>query len=239
MKKLVALVMALLLTISLASCENSENQSSSQSAPITSSSEIQVQTEESTDGQDTDAAADGGSNILIAYFAVAENSEVDAVASASVVTIDGEAMGMTEALAQMIAEDTGGDLFSIQTSVDYPGDINDLIDYAAEEQNNGERPELTTHIENLDQYDTIFVGYPNWWYDIPMVMYSFFDEYDFSGKTIIPFNSHNGSRFSDTIDTIQELEPNATVITDGFTVRYSDVENAAGDISQWLDGLGF
>ncbi len=109
---------------------------------------------------------------------------------------------MLPQLANMIAEETGGDLFSIQTSVDYPADINDVIDYAAEEQDTNARPELTTHIENLEDYDTIFVGYPNWWYDMPMVMYSFFDEYDFSRKTIIPFNSHNGSRFSDTINTI-------------------------------------
>lgn len=74
---------------------------------------------------------------------------------------------------------------------------------------------------------------------MPMVMYSFFDEYDFSGKTIIPFNSHNGSRFSSTIDTIKELEPGATVIEDGFTVNQSGVPNAAGDIDAWLGNLGY
>ena len=74
---------------------------------------------------------------------------------------------------------------------------------------------------------------------MPMVMYSFFDEYDFSGKTIIPFNSHNGSRFSSTIGTIAELEPNATVITDGFTVNERDVEDSADDIAKWLEGLGY
>ena len=74
---------------------------------------------------------------------------------------------------------------------------------------------------------------------MPMVLYSFFEEYDFSGKTIIPFNSHNGSRFSSTIDTIAKLEPEATVVTDGFTVHESDVADAADDIAQWLDGLGY
>ena len=72
-----------------------------------------------------------------------------------------------------------------------------------------------------------------------MVLYSFFDEYDFSGKTIIPFNVHNGSRFSGTISTIQELEPNATVMTDGFTFSERNVADAAGDVSDWLDRLGF
>ena len=83
------------------------------------------------------------------------------------------------------------------------------------------------------------MGYPTWWYDLPQVMYSFFDEYDFSGKTIIPFNSHNGSRFSGTIETIAELEPEAEVITAGFTVNERDVADAGADIADWLRGLGF
>lgn len=81
---------------------------------------------------------------------------------------------------------TGADLFSIQTSVDYPGDIDELIDYASSEQEEDVRPELTSHIENLDDYDTVFIGYPLWWYDLPQVMDSFFDEYDFSGKHSFP-----------------------------------------------------
>ena len=213
MKKIMALVMALIFTISLAACENSENSSNLPNSQTASQNSDQTQ-ETGNSGEGSNNAADSGGRVLIA-------------------------MGITAALANMIADETGGDLFSIQTNVDYPADINDVIDYAAEEQDSNARPELITHIENLEDYDTIFVGYPNWWYDMPMVMYSFFDEYDFSGKTIIPFNSHNGSRFSDTINTIQELEPNATVITDGFTVRFSDAANAQGDISQWLDGLGY
>ena len=137
------------------------------------------------------------------------------------------------------AADAGGDLFSIRTSVVYPADGGELIDYAAQEQEENARPELTTHIENLDDYDTIFIGYPNWWADLPMAVYSFFDEYDFSGKTIIPFNVHNGSRFSRTIQTIQELEPDATVVEDGFTVSEQTVAEAAEDVAAWLEGLGY
>lgn len=172
-------------------------------------------------GESTDAAQPADyDNILIAYFTADENTEPDAVSSASVTEI-------------------GGELFSIQTSVEYPEDGGALIDYAAEEQDQNARPELTTHIENLDDYDTIFIGYPNWWADMPMVLYSFFDEYDFAGKTIIPFNVHNGSRFSRTIETIQELEPEATVIEDGFTVSEHDVADAQADVASWLEGLGF
>ena len=140
---------------------------------------------------------------------------------------------------QPAAADAGGDLFSIRTSVVYPADGGELIDYAAQEQEENARPELTTHIENLDGYDTIFIGYPNWWADLPMAVYSFFDEYDFSGKTIIPFNVHNGSRFSRTIQTIQELEPDATVLEDGFTVSKQTVAEAAEDVAAWLEGLGY
>ena len=137
------------------------------------------------------------------------------------------------------AADAGGILFSIRTSVVYPADGGELIDYAAQEQEENARPELTTHIENLDGYDTIFIGYPNWWAGLPMAVYSFFDEYDFSGKTIIPFNVHNGSRFSRTIQTIQELEPDATVVEDGFTVSEQTVAEAAEDVAAWLEDLGY
>lgn len=115
----------------------------------------------------------------------------------------------------------------------------ELIDFAAKEQDQSARPALTSHIEKLDDYNVIFVGYPNWWYDMPMALYSFFDEYDFSGKTIIPFNVHNGSRFSSTIATIQSLEPNAAVITDGFTVSERNVAQAADDVAKWLDEIGY
>lgn len=182
---------------------------------------------------------DPDAKVLIAYFTVADNSEVDAVSSASVSEVDGEKKGRVQAVADMIQEKTGGDLFSIKTSVKYPQDGGELIDYAEKEQEDNARPELTDSIDNLDEYDTIFIGYPNWWADLPMVMYSFFDEYDFSGKTIIPFNVHNGSGFSDTISTIQELEPDAQVVTNGFTVREDDVPDAENDVNDWLEELGY
>lgn len=183
--------------------------------------------------------AESGSKILIAYFTAAENSGVDAIASASYTKINGEAVGRLRAVADMIKDQTGGDLFSIQTSNVYPADGGELINLAADEQDKKFRPELTSHIQNLGDYDVIFVGFPNWWYDMPMAMYSFFEEYDFSGKTIIPFNVHNGSRFSNTINTIQDLEPGATVVTNGFTVSERDVADAQNDVRKWLSDLGY
>ena len=230
--KNVALCMAAALF--LTACGNSQ-----QSATTAAANSTDAVKTEAAQSDGAEESAEGGGNVLIAYFTAAENSVVDAVSSASVVTIDGEAKGCVQTVAEMIQETAGGELFSIQTSVDYPGDIGELIDYAAIEQDENERPELTTHIENLEDYDVIFVGYPNWWYDMPMVMYSFFEEYDFSGKTIIPFNVHNGSRFSSTISTIQELEPEATVIEDGFTVSINNVTAAEESVKEWVDALNY
>ena len=178
-------------------------------------------------------------NVLIAYFTADENRAADAVTSASVTTVDGTEKGLVRAVADMIQAETGGTLFSIQTAVRYSGDRDEVIEYASEEQRRNDRPELTSHIEDLDGYETVFIGYPTWWYDMPQALYSFFDEYDLSGKTIIPFNVHNGSRFSGTIQTIQELEPGAVVIEDGFTVSEQNAAGVAADVSAWLDGLGF
>ncbi len=179
------------------------------------------------------------SNILVVYFAEAENSEVDTISSASVTVVDKVAKGRIRALADMIGDATGGDLFSIQTSTKYPGNGRKLVEYAQEEQDQDARPELTAHIKNLEQYDTVFVGFPTWWYDLPQVMYSFFDEYDLSGKTIVPFNSANGSRFSGTIGTIQKLEPEAQVIENGLSVDEGDVAEARTQVNDWLKELGY
>ena len=245
-KKLLIAVLTTALLLSLNACGSSSTENETDVSDLTLE---YVDPAEKTDISDSDSQTDGNGevedeevgneNILIAYFTAAENSGVDAIASASYSMIDGQAVGRIRAVADMIQDKVGGELFSIQTSVVYPADGAELIDYAAEEQANNARPALTTHIENLDQYDTIFIGYPNWWGDMPQVLYSFFDEYDFSGKTIIPFNVHNGSRFSRTIQTIEELEPGATVIEDGFTVSEQTVADAASDVAAWLEELGY
>ena len=132
---------------------------------------------------------------------------------------------------QPAAADVGGDLFSLRTSVVYPADGGELIDYAAQEQEENARPELTTHIENLDGYDTIFIGYPNWWADLPMAVYSFFDEYDFSGKTIVPFCTSASDSIDNSLHIFSELCPEAA-IAEGLTA------NDEADIEPWLQGLG-
>lgn len=144
--------------------------------------------------------------------------------------------GNTEALANEIQLQTEADIFEIVPEKPYTDDYDALLDIAQEEQRNEDRPAIAATIENFDDYDTVFVGYPNWWGDMPMILYSFFDDYDLSGKTIIPFVTSGGSGFSDTIETIESLEPDATVL-EGLSIQDDDAKNATEAVQDWLDGL--
>lgn len=182
------------------------------------------------------------SKSLVVYFSMPETTNSDNMTQEednSVVVIDGKVLGNTQYVAQVIQENTGADIFRIEPETPYPTDHETLVDMAKKEQDENARPAMKNHVENMEQYDTIFIGYPNWWGDMPMLLYSFFDEYDLSGKTIIPFNTHGGSGFSNTIRTITELEPNAEVNTNGFSVSRDNVEEAKPDIVAWLGNLGY
>jgi len=180
--------------------------------------------------------ASSGTNILVAYFTVPESDGVDAVARASRVVVDGKVVGNTQFIAGVIQDAVGGDLFEIKTVEEYPVRPA-LMDLAANEQRQNARPELSTKIENLANYDVIFLGYPNWNADLPQPLYTFLEQYDFSGKTIIPFCPHGGSGFSNTISTISKLQPNATVVTNGFSVSRESVPISANDVTAWVQGL--
>lgn len=184
------------------------------------------------------AAQTDGSNILIAYFSVMETDGVDTVAGASRVAVDGEVMGNNQYIARLIEQETGGDLFSIETVQQYPTTHDPLLEFAYDEKTENARPELAAEIENLEQYDIIFLGYPNWNADLPMPLYTFLEEYDFSGKTIIPFTTHGGSGFSRTISTIEGLQPGAEVLTDGLSISRNSVSGAAQAVRDWVQGLG-
>lgn len=247
MKRIFTLLLAGILTLSLAACgsEAGESGQSSSAVPPSSSSQAETETDSAaaTPSADTEetVSQDPDSNILIAYFTMPEDADtegVDAIAGASIVVSDGEVMGNVEYMASVIQETVGGNLFQIETVQQYPLDHDPLVDQAAEEQDADARPELATHIENLDPYDTIFLGYPNWWGDMPQSLYTFLEEYDFSGKTIIPFCPHGGSGFSRTESTIAELQPGATVSENGLTISRNDVADSHDQIAQWAAGLG-
>ena len=203
----------------------------------------ETETEQSTEGtaeaESSEAAAQ--SSLLVAYFSYAENAalpdDVDASASASIQPWNGALTGNTGVVADMIAQATGADLFSIRTVEQYPDTYDATIDQGQQEQSDGARPELATHLENLDSYDTIFLGFPNWWGDMPMAVYSFLDEVDLSGKTVIPFVTSGGSGFSNTISTIQQMEPQATV-QEGLSIGASSATGAQQQVESWLSELG-
>ena len=203
----------------------------------------EIETEQSTEGtaeaESSEAAAQ--SSLLVAYFSYAENAalpdDVDASASASIQPWNGALTGNTGVVADMIAQATGADLFSIRTVEQYPDTYDATLDQGQQEQSDGARPELATHLENLDSYDTIFLGFPNWWGDMPMAVYTFLDEVDLSGKTVIPFVTSGGSGFSNTISTIQEMEPQATV-QEGLSIGASSATGAQQQVESWLSELG-
>lgn len=174
-----------------------------------------------------------GGKVLVTYFTWPEPDGTDAKTGASRVISNGRLYGNTEYIAYIISEATGGDLFAIKTERTYPAPHKALIDAAKKEAEAKQHPKLTTHIKNLEDYDIIFVGYPNWWYDMPMAIYSFFDEYDFSGKTVIPFVTHGGSRFSQSVETIAAMEKNAKVIK-GPSISAGSVPKAKEDVVKWL-----
>ena len=203
----------------------------------------ETETEQSTEGTAEAESSEAGaqSSLLVAYFSYAENAalpdDVDASASASIQPWNGALTGNTGVVADMIAQATGADLFSIRTVEQYPDTYDATLDQGQQEQSDGARPELATHLENLDSYDTIFLGFPNWWGDMPMAVYTFLDEVDLSGKTVIPFITSGGSGFSNTISTIQQMEPQATV-QEGLSIGASSATGAQQQVESWLSELG-
>lgn len=179
---------------------------------------------------------------MVIYFSYYENAilpnGVDASASASVQVWNGKNTGNTGVVANIISEKVGGDIHPILVADKYPADYDETVSRGRDEQNRNYRPQLINHIENFNDYDTFFIGYPNWWYDMPMALYSFFDEYDFSGKTIIPFVTSGGSGFSNTINHIKSLEPNANVL-DGLNISGRRVQGAEERVEEWLKNLNY
>ena len=245
MKRLFALILAVTMMLALAACGNS--------APTEPSSEDGSQTPNSTNVQlpePSEPAADdatpdssqpddttqveqteGGSNMLVAYFSLAgEQYGVGVIEE-----------GNTSIIAHMIAEQTGADLFEIEAATPYPTSHSELLDVSRQEMANNARPEIVGTVDNMDDYDTIFIGYPNWWGDMPMIVYSFLESYDLSGKTIVPFCTHGGSGLSNTESTIADIT--GGTMKDGFaipgTTAQNDRDTARSKVTQWLKDGGF
>jgi flavodoxin len=180
------------------------------------------------------------SRILIAYFTWAENTtvgnpasvDVDAVTSASVLT-----PGNTGKMAQWIQAETGGDMFSIVTIEPYSSNYDECLERSVDEETRGGRPRLKFHVANMEDYDIVFLGYPIWHYTCPMAVLTFLEEYDFSGKTIIPFSAHGTGGITGSVRDISGKLPNST-IRQALGVTRRDMGTAQGAVKNWLRGLG-
>lgn len=165
-------------------------------------------------------------HILIAYFSRAGENYVNGA-------VRKLAQGNTEVVAQMVAEITGGDLFHIETVREYAADYTVCTEEAAAEKREVARPELKSLPESIDGYDTIILGYPNWWGTMPMAVYAFLEAFDFTGKTIAPFCTHEGSGLSGTERDIARACPTAEVLA-GLAVHGAEAAQAGPAVRAWL-----
>lgn len=176
---------------------------------------------------------------LVVYFSVPETDNPNNMTrdeDNSTVVVDGKVLGNTEYLATLISEKTKSDLFRLEPKNAYPTNHQELLQRAKDEMENDERVELKENID-LTNYEVIYLGYPIWNADLPPVIQTFLENNDFSNKTIIPFCSHGGSGLSRTPETIKEKLKDSKVITNGFEVYRSDIEEASNELDAWLKEL--
>ena len=250
MRRWMAAALAALMVLSLAACAGSQQEEQPASAETTEQAqEVSAQEEEepaSTEQQPEEPASSTEqpsdaqqSGVLVAYFSWADNAvidgEVDAVASPSVT-----APGNVQQLAQWVSERTGGDLFSIQVTEPYSSDWDACLERANQERAEDTRPELTASVEQLERYDTVFLGYPNWWYGVPMALLSFLEENDLSDKQVYLFCSHGTGGLASSVEQIDEALPDSTALSENiFDVYEEDAASSQQDILAWLEELGY
>ena len=237
-----ALLIAVAMILSLTACgagSSAQAQSTPSAAPQTAAPVTEPTAapaaavpEEETVEPETGTQEESGSKTLIVFFSrTGENYNVGTIST-----------GNTAIVAELIAESTGADLFKIVPVVPYPDNYNDCLTVATQEQRDNARPEYVGEVENWADYDTVFFGYPIWWGDLPMIAYTFLEGHDWSGKTVIPFNTHEGSGQGGTQRTVDSLCAGATVLN-GLAIQGKTAQNnrdaAQKSVNDWLDGLGF
>lgn len=228
MKKWTSLLLALAMALSLAACGDSGTQENTSEPPASVSGSTGEETpaptgtetpaeEPAEEPAESETSTTGdSSSVLIAYFSWSGN---------------------TEQVAQIIQQETGGDLFEIAPATPYTNDYNELLDIAQQEQSDNARPELAGQVENWEQYDTIFVGYPNWWSDAPMAVYTFVESYDWDGKTLVPFNTSASGGFGRSLPGLEESASGAAIL-EGISFTERNLGDAQSEVAAWLDELG-
>ena len=227
MKKVWTFFLSMAFVLSLAACGGTAASSggSASSEPAASAFASSAQPAASSEAAEPSADAEpsaepetpaGEGGTLVAYFSWSGN---------------------TQQMAQIIAEQTGGDLFEIAPATPYTEDYDELLDIAQQEQAEEARPALADEVENWDSYDTVFVGYPNWWGDAPMAVYTFLESYDWTGKTLVPFNTSASSGFGRSLEGIAQSAAGATVL-EGLALTEGELSDEQDRVTEWLDGLG-
>lgn len=178
-------------------------------------------------------------NILIAYFSLYgndKNTKVDAATSASIVAQGNKRVGTTELIADMIQSTVGGDKWSIQVVEPYPAHFDNVVTQARQERSSGFRPSLKNRIENIAQYDTVFIGYPVWGTTIPGPVETFLSGYDLREKTIIPFCTHDGYGSGRSYSAVSGYCPQSKILP-GVAIEAAEVIAASERIQTWLKSL--
>jgi len=183
--------------------------------------------QQSTDNKNENSMDKQGKTLVVFFSHAGENYNVGNIK-----------VGNTKIVADYISEMTGADQFEIVADKDYDMPYMQLIEVAKQEANAGELPAMVGKLENVEQYDTVFIGGPVWWGTYPQVMFTFFRDYDLNGKTIIPFTTHEGSGLASCVEDVRAAYPDADV-KPGFAIYGHDVRSGRAKVEKWLKGLGF
>lgn len=222
MKRLITLALAALMLFVLTACGDTQSAvtpspaATPDAAPAATPDETEAAEEPGTPDETDTPEDDETGSILIAYFSWSGN---------------------TEALANLIQAETGGDIFEIAPAEPYTDNYDELLDIARDEQSENARPALASEVDGWDGYDTVFVGYPDWWGDAPMLIYSFLESYDWTGKTLVPFCTSGGSGFGRSLDRLPDSAPGAEIL-DGLHIRSGAVDGSEPEVAEWISSLG-
>ena len=233
MKRLFCAFIIMISVFAFSACGNVETESRNEQTNATN--ETMQTFEPVSNSQNEDSISmdsDNTGKILVAYFSWADNAvqdDIDAMTSPSV-----KVPGNVAQLASWIGEETGGELFQIQVKEPYPSDWDDCLNRANQEKGDGTHPALKVKVENLEDYDTVYLGYPNWWYSCPMAIFSFLEENDLSGKQVYLFCSHGTGGLAGSVKDISAAIPDAKISDNVFDVYEEDAASAKDEIVEWI-----
>lgn len=242
MKKVIVLITTCLLVLSLVACSNvSKNDISSSSEQTNETSSTETVNKPSSE------VTQMPHNSISEVTTKPQNPSVTTMTSKEEISKPSEDevneivvyfswSGNTENVAKEIASQTDAAIFEIIPETPYSEDYDTVVNLAKKEQSDNVRPEIAKEIENFEEYDVFYIGYPNWWGDMPMILYTFFESYDFSGKTIAPFCTSGGSGLSNTVADIKSLENEATV-TKGLHIGSGASDNPTEAVTNWLQAM--